>query len=167
MRQVCDTFDLYVAIDNGPLSCVVGGAMDRLLALEQECLLLGANCTRLRVQVASHTPLMTDARLLFQEKLEGIAMQRPTLSVLANATAERVRDVGQAKCTLAAQIDQTLRWSECMETIRARGVRCVLEVGPGHALARLWNQRYTDVPARSVDEFRNGRGVIDWMFRIL
>jgi [acyl-carrier-protein] S-malonyltransferase len=46
-----------------------------------------------------------------------------------------------------------------------RRVGCVLEIGPGAALARMWNQRFPDVPARSVDEFRSRSAIVDWVKR--
>ena len=39
----------------------------------------------------------------------------------------------------------------------------VLEIGPGQALARMWNERYPDVPARSCDEFRSAAGIANWV----
>jgi [acyl-carrier-protein] S-malonyltransferase len=39
----------------------------------------------------------------------------------------------------------------------------VLEIGPGSALASMWNKRYPEVPARSVDEFRSERSVREWV----
>jgi [acyl-carrier-protein] S-malonyltransferase len=41
----------------------------------------------------------------------------------------------------------------------------VLEVGPGAALASMWNRRFPDVPARSADEFRSADAVVDWVLR--
>ena len=35
--------------------------------------------------------------------------------------------------------------------------------GPGAALARMWNQRFSDVPARSCDDFRSASAVTDWI----
>jgi hypothetical protein len=40
---------------------------------------------------------------------------------------------------------------------------CVLEIGPGQALSRMWNQRYPDTPARSCDDFRSASAVTDWI----
>ena len=71
----------------------------------------------------------------------------------------------QAGHALSLQIAQTVRWDGCMENIRSRQVDCVLEIGPGAALARMWNQRYPDVPARSADEFRTASAVVDWVLR--
>jgi [acyl-carrier-protein] S-malonyltransferase len=52
-----------------------------------------------------------------------------------------------------------------MEGIAARRVSCVLEIGPGQALARMWNERFPQIPARSADEFRSAAGIAAWVAR--
>jgi [acyl-carrier-protein] S-malonyltransferase len=54
-----------------------------------------------------------------------------------------------------------------MDCIAERGVRCVLEVGPGAALAAMWRERHPGIPARSVDEFQSPDGVALWVQRQL
>jgi [acyl-carrier-protein] S-malonyltransferase len=46
-------------------------------------------------------------------------------------------------------------------------VRCVLEVGPGSALSRMWNSRNPTLPARSVDEFRTADAIARWVTEAL
>ncbi len=53
-----------------------------------------------------------------------------------------------------------------MENLHARGVACVLEIGAGPALARLWNARYPEVPARAADEFRSAQAIAQWIVRM-
>ena len=53
-----------------------------------------------------------------------------------------------------------------MDHIHSRHLGCVLEIGPGAALARMWNQRFPDVQARSVDEFRSVSAITDWVLRL-
>ena len=122
----------------------------------------GARCTRLRVGVASHTAWMQDAAEDFLRTLSDLKFNKPRTALFSNA-ADRVHDAAGAKRALAAQIASTVRWDECMENIRGRNVACVLEIGPGQALARMWNERYPDIPARSCDEFRSAAGISNWV----
>jgi [acyl-carrier-protein] S-malonyltransferase len=69
----------------------------------------------------------------------------------------------QAKDVLARHTATTVRWDECLEVIHARRPGCVLEIGPGQALARMWNDRYPEVAARSCDEFRSAASVVRWV----
>jgi [acyl-carrier-protein] S-malonyltransferase len=64
---------------------------------------------------------------------------------------------------LARQLASTVLWDSCMDAIAERRVRCVLEVGAGHALANLWRDRHPDIPVRSVDDFRSAQAVARWV----
>lgn len=163
IQALVDRLGLAVAIDNGPDSVVLGGPNNALAGVDSAVTALGGRCTRLKVSVASHTPWMRDAGTAFAMALKPLAMQRPRTVLVCNASAERIRDVAHAKEALAAQIDRTVRWRESMEALYARGIQCVLEVGPGNSLARLWNQKFPDVPARSVDEFRHAAAIARWV----
>jgi [acyl-carrier-protein] S-malonyltransferase len=100
----------------------------------------------------------------FAGVLSALSMQAPRMPLFSNACG-RVADAAQAARALALQIAKTVRWGACMDDLRARRVDCVLEIGPGAALARMWNQRHPDVPARSVDEFRNAPAIVDWVLK--
>jgi len=151
-----------VAIRNSDLNVIVGGPLHALEDAERMALAAGAQCTRLRVNVASHTSWMRGAAESFSRMLATVPFQAPRVVLFSNA-ADRIRNASSAKAALAAQIAQTVRWDECMENIMARQVRCVLEIGPGQALARMWNQRWPAVPARACDDFRTSAAVAAWL----
>ena len=153
---------LELAIRNGSASVVLGGPIAALDEAERMAIAAGAQCTRLRVNVASHTPWMREAAESFSLVLAQVPFQAPRAVLFSNA-GDRIRDARSARTALAAQIAQTVRWDECIENIMARQVRCVLEVGPGQALARMWNQRYPGVPTRACDDFRSAAAVAAWL----
>jgi [acyl-carrier-protein] S-malonyltransferase len=160
--ETCRRTGLAVAIRNGKGAFVLGGPEAALDDAERELAAQGARCTRLRIGVASHTPWMRDAARDFMRSLSDVPFDTPR-SPLFSAVSDRIRDAQGAKRALADQVAATVRWDECMDNLHARQVRCVLEVGPGSALARLWNERHPDVPARSCDEFRSAAGVARWV----
>lgn len=164
VEALCDELGLEVAIRNGFESAVLGGPDAALARAETRALAEGAQCTRLRIGIASHTSWMRAAAAGFAEALEAIPFQVPHTALFSNAD-DRIRDAGAARSALAAQIASTVRWDECMENVMARQVGCVLEVGPGQALARMWNQRYPSVPARSCDDFRSAAAIAAWLER--
>jgi [acyl-carrier-protein] S-malonyltransferase len=162
IERLCHESGLAMAIRNGPQSVVLGGPHAAIDLAERALAPRNARCTRLRVGVASHTPGMREAAVKFLQMLSRVEFGRPHVALFTNA-AGRVRDAFGARQALATQIANTVRWDECMENIRARNVACVLEIGPGQALARMWNEAYPDVPARSCDEFRSAAGVAQWV----
>lgn len=153
---------LELAIRNGGPNVILGGPLVALENAERMALTAGAQCTRLRVNVASHTSWMRDAAESFSRTLADVPFRAPQVALFSNA-ADRIRDAGSARAALAAQIARTVRWDECMENVMARQVRCVLEVGPGQALARMWNQRWPSVPARACDDFRSPAAIATWL----
>lgn len=164
IERLCVESGAAVAIDNDSHAVVLGGPHAALDAAAHVAQAAGAHCTRLKVGVASHTPWMQAAAEEFSQIVSTLALQAPRFPLFSNA-ADRITNSAQTARALALQIAQTVRWSTCMDNIQARQVGCVLELGPGAALARMWNQRFPDVPARSVDEFRSASGIIDWVMR--
>jgi [acyl-carrier-protein] S-malonyltransferase len=165
LAAACAAHGLELAIRNGEHAVVVAGTARALEEAEATLAAQGARCTRLRVGVRSHTSAMRPATAAFAAVLSTLPMARPRVALVADATGERCVDAGQARHALAAQVSSTVLWSDCMDALRARRPRCVLEIGPGQALARLWNDRHPDVPARSCDEFRSAQAVAGWVRR--
>jgi [acyl-carrier-protein] S-malonyltransferase len=153
---------LALAIRNGSESVVLGGPMAALEQAQRVATSAGGQCTRLKIHVASHTPWMREAAERFARTLADLPFQAPCILLFSNA-GDRIRDARAARAALAAQIAQTVRWDECMEHIAARQVRCVLEIGPGQALTRMWNQRYPAIPARACDDFRSVAAIASWL----
>ena len=63
----------------------------------------------------------------------------PAFPVVANTTAELVKDAARARRTLADQLTTPVRWVDCMKLaaqVAGAGARFV-EIGPGSVLAGL------------------------------
>ena len=93
----------------------------------------------LKVSGAFHSPLMAPAGKGLAAELERAALLAPAFPVVANATAQPVRDAGTARAQLAAQLVSPVRWVACVrELARLAGeaVRFV-EIGPGAVLTGL------------------------------
>ena len=156
---------LECAIDIGPEQAVLAGVdedlADALLQLSRE----GAQCTRLDVAVASHSSWMRPALAPFDIALQGVAWSPALCPLALNATGGLGKQVAVLRRALQAQIAQTVQWESCMQALAERQPHCVLEIGAGSALARQWNARYPEVPARSLDEFKDLPGAVAWLER--
>lgn len=162
LDALCTQFGLVIAIRNDPLSVIVGGVAAALPPAADAAESAGAQVTPLNVRIASHTPWMREAASAFAAHIAVRPWSAPHTRLLSSVRG-RVADAAQARAALAQQIDHGLRWDACMDAIAAQRVSCVLEVGPGQALARMWNQRQPQIPARSVDEFRSAAGIVRWV----
>lgn len=187
-------FDLDLAIRNAADSVVLGGPRGALDTAAEVAMVQGLRCTPLNVALASHTRWMQPAAAAFADHLAAAflnrsenrsekgsgsgftngfaedfanqAMALPQRMLVSNVRG-RIKTVDQAREALAAQINSTVRWDECMDVLAAQQVRAVLEIGPGQALCRLWQQAHADVPARSADEFRSAAAVAAWLCKTL
>ncbi len=127
---------------NGPDQTVISGDPDAVARAGEACKTRGAKRVMpLKVSGAFHSPLMAPAKNHLQLALEKAPFQDPAFPVIANATAEAVKDTGRARRLLADQLTAPVRWVECMQhAARLAGdgaeVRWV-EIGPGAVLAGL------------------------------
>ena len=163
LQAACTRHGLSMAIRLAADRAVLGGLSVALVAAEQELSADGARCTRLPVRVASHTPWMSAAAAEFEERLSAVALSSPRSTLVCNAIGAAEREPGRLKQLLARQMAVPVRWDSCMDAIAERRVRCVLEVGAGHALATLWRDRHPDIPVRSLDEFRSAQAIVRWV----
>jgi [acyl-carrier-protein] S-malonyltransferase len=151
----------FLAIET-PASAIVGGTSPGLPVLLERLAASHATTQCLRVNVAAHTPLMSPAAAPFKRLLDPL-LKRPLMPVVAGISGERVVEKGAATTTLAAQIDQPIRWTECMHALEEYGITVALELGPGATLTRLLQASHPAIACRSVSQFRTLRGVIDWV----
>jgi [acyl-carrier-protein] S-malonyltransferase len=156
---------LHVAIETGPDSVILGGLLQDALAFEQHVANAGGRAALLPVSVASHTPLMTPAVAPFLAMLEQCQFKDPPIPVVSGLTANPVTQRGEAIRTLAQQLDETIRWQDCMDTCAEAGVTVALELGPGGALSRMLRERHPHIDCRSIDDFRSVEGIVKWLDR--
>lgn len=93
----------------------------------------------LKVSGAFHSPLMAPAAERFREALEQVELARPAFPVVANASAEPVRDPATALRLLAAQLTSPVRWVESVRALASLGGAGMefIEIGPGTVLSGL------------------------------
>ncbi len=163
VAAVCHEHGLALAIQMAADRVVLGGPDVALQAAAASLVARGAHCTRLAVGLASHTPWMAAAARQFADHLRGVAFAAPRCTLVCNLGGSALNQPADLQHALAAQIDHPIRWQACLDTVAERGARCVLEVGPGTTLSRLWAERGGPVPARSIDEFRSPEAVARWV----
>lgn len=163
----CAGLGLECAIRIHSGQSVFAGTDDALSQATPRLLALGAVCKRLDVRVASHSSWMAPAAQAFAQTLATLPFAAPSCPIATNADGALVRNPAVLRQVLGRQLASTVQWAACMEAVNERQVACVLEIGAGSALARMWNERYPGIPARSVDEFQKPQGAVAWIARHL
>jgi [acyl-carrier-protein] S-malonyltransferase len=125
---------------NAPDQTVISGDPDAVHKAGQLCKEKGAKrVVTLKVSGAFHSPLMAPAASALRVALDKAEFADPAFPVIANATAETVKDAARARRTLADQLTAPVRWVECMQhaaRLAGEGARFI-EIGPGSVLAGL------------------------------
>ncbi len=138
MLLATESLDLVIANRNAPNQAVLSGRSDEV---DRAAALLTARSVRndrLPVSAAFHSPLVSAARVPFEEALADIEFRRSDVPVFANTTAlPYPDDVGDAKRVLGGQLAQPVAFVEEVENMYDAGVRTFFEVGPGRTISGL------------------------------
>jgi [acyl-carrier-protein] S-malonyltransferase len=124
---------------NTPEQTVISGDPAAVERAGEGCKARGAKrVVPLKVSGAFHSPLMEPAIPGLRAALAGTAFRDPRFPVVANATAQPVRQASGAIQLLIEQLTAPVRWVECMRAAAklAPGATFV-EVGPGNVLSGL------------------------------
>ena len=163
LEHISERHGLAIAIRIGPDHGILGGAVAALAAAAVQARQAGATATRLAVSVASHTPWMAAAVAPWRAAIDQVRFAAPAAALICNQGGVALRRPEELRAALAAQVASTVQWDRCTETMAERRVRCVLEIGPGATLSRLWNTSRPGIPARSIDEFRSPDAAAAWV----
>jgi len=129
---------------------VISGDPEAVVKAGEACKAKGAKrVIPLNVSGAFHSPLMAPAADKLRLALNRAPFAEPAIPVIANATAEPVRDADRARRLLTDQLTAPVRWVECMQAaakLAGPEVRFI-EIGPGQVLAGLMRRI---LPAGSV-----------------
>lgn len=136
---------------NSPGQIVIGGdaaAVDRALA---ELAARGVRkAVKLAVSVPSHTPLMRDAADRLGDVMAAMRWQDASIPVVQNVDARIHSSVADVRAALVRQLYLPVLWTQCVQTLVARGANVVGECGPGKVLSGLAKRIDKSVEARAL-----------------
>lgn len=127
-----------VANDNAPGQIVISGhqaAVERAIELAKS---KGAKRgVLLAVSAPFHCNLMAPAAERMSDALDGVALRRPVVPLVANVTACPEKDPDSLKRLLVEQVTGMVRWRESVLALRDAGVDTLVELGAGKVLSGL------------------------------
>ncbi len=123
---------------NDPAQTVIAGSK---AAVEKACEVLKANGAKralpLPVSAPFHSSLMKPAADKLRERLAATAFAVPQIPVVNNIDVSVETDADRIRDALFRQAFGPVRWVECVQTIKARGITTLVECGPGKVLAGM------------------------------
>lgn len=139
-----------VANLNAPQQTVISGDVAGVAAASDACRAAGARVLPLKVSAPFHGRLMSPAADALRPHLAAVALRPLQAPLVANVTADLVREPEVARGLLLDQVTAPVRWVETLERLHALGVRRFVEFGSGAVLTGLVGRTLDGVDARAV-----------------
>jgi [acyl-carrier-protein] S-malonyltransferase len=144
---------VQVANANSPEQFVISGdrrGLDRAVELARA---RGARTVvRLRISIASHSPLMQQAAAKLAELISRSPLRDPQVPVVANIAGRVLTNAEHVRDELASQMVAPVEWVGSVRQMVANGVDTFVEIGPGQVLSRLIKRISSDVRAVSLND---------------
>jgi acyl transferase domain-containing protein/NAD(P)-dependent dehydrogenase (short-subunit alcohol dehydrogenase family) len=129
---------LSLAAVNGPVHCVLSGAVEAVERLECELTKRSVQHRRLHTSHAFHSAMMDPAVDAFVDQVRQIDLQPPCRPYLSNLTGTWITaDQATDPAYWGQHLRQTIRFAQNLRVLQAGPCQAFLEVGPGRSLATL------------------------------
>ena len=136
---------------NDPAQTVIAGSK---AAVEKACEVLKANGAKralpLPVSAPFHSSLMKPAADKLAVQLANTVFAAPQIPVINNIDVSIESDAARIRDALFRQAFGPVRWVECVQAIKARGISTVVECGPGKVLAGMVKRIDADMTGLAV-----------------
>ena len=123
---------------NDPIQTVIAGTK---AGVDKACEILKAAGAKrallLPVSAPFHSSLMKPAAEKLRAALADVALATPQIPVLNNVDVAVQDDAGAIRDALYRQAFGPVRWVECVQALKARGISHIIECGPGKVLAGM------------------------------
>ena len=110
-------------------------------AVDKACEVLKANSAKralpLPVSAPFHSSLMKPAAEKLRTRLEEIELGEPRIPLVNNIDVAVETDADRIRDALYRQAFGPVRWVECVQALKARGLEHIVECGPGKVLAGM------------------------------
>lgn len=166
VEEICEKASsagiVVVANLNSPGQVVISGekrGIDGAVKLAEEA---GAKrAIPLKVSGAWHSPLMESARKRLAQEIEKTNFINSKIPLVANVSADYVRDAESIKKALIDQVCGVVHWEDSMKRIVGDGFDTFIEVGPGKVLSGLLRRISREVKVLNVEDNASLEGTLN------
>jgi [acyl-carrier-protein] S-malonyltransferase len=140
IEEICSEVEgvCELANINSPIQIVISGEEKAVHAAMEKADEAGAKkIVELNVSSAFHSQLMEPAKNKLEDYINTIEFNDPEVPVIANSTADFVKNREEIVAALKEQLTNPVRWVESMELMGENDIELALEVGPGRVLKSL------------------------------
>lgn len=129
---------LSLAVINAPSMCVAAGPVNAIKKLESELAAKRVSKTLLQTSHAFHSGMMDPVLAPFTEEVKKVRLSSPEIPYISNVTGTWITTAQATDPNYyAAQLRQTVRFADGVNTLLEESPAALLEVGPGLTLVNL------------------------------
>jgi len=138
---------------NCPGQVVIAGQWEPLQKAMELCRQAGAKrAVELAVSGPFHSSLMRSASERLAEVLAQIEVQDPDIPVIANISADYVRNASEIRDLLARQVCGAVLWEDSVQRMAEEGISAMIELGPGKVLCGLVKKINKEIRTNNVED---------------
>ena len=162
LSQICSETNVQIANINSPNQIVISGATASLSEAIKVASNRGAKrATRLDVSGAFHSNLMASAQKGLQKAINNLKFHDPSITILANCTANPLTTASQVQKELVSQLCNCVQWAKSIRTMVNSGVSTFMEFGPGQVLTSLIRRISKNVSAHTFNSYSAIQGHVN------
>jgi [acyl-carrier-protein] S-malonyltransferase len=143
---------VVVANDNNVGNVVISGDKAGVDAAIVAAKAKGVRAVPLAVSAPFHSPLMAPAADVMRDALAKIEIAPFAAPLVANVTAEAVREPAAVRDLLVRQVTGRVRWRESVEWMANNGVARFVEIGAGKQLSGMVKRNAPDAETLALNE---------------
>jgi len=138
---------LDIAAVNAAELCAASGPETLIALLESTLAERRVETTRVRIDVAAHSAMLDTVLDEFRRFCRTISLRAPRVPFVSNVSGRWITDTEATDPEYwVRHLRSTVRFADCLGTVRASGERVLLEVGPGRTLTSLARAQQDPVP---------------------
>lgn len=146
---------------NEPKQTVIAGEKD---AIERACVALKEAGARralpLAVSGPFHSSLMKEAGEELKKEAEKYNFKMTDVKLIANTTAEIIKNVDEIKAEIYAQSFGPVKWVDTVKKMKAEGVTTIYEIGPGKVLSGLIKKIDKEFEIKNVEKLEDLQNIM-------
>lgn len=146
---------------NEPKQTVIAGEKD---AIERACVALKEAGARralpLAVSGPFHSSLMKEAGEELKKEAEKYNFKMTDVKLIANTTAEIIKNVDEIKAEIYAQSFGPVKWVDTVKKMKAEGVTTIYEIGPGKVLSGLIKKIDKEFEIKNIEKLEDLQNIM-------
>ena len=146
-----NNFFVEIANDNSEGQIVLSGKISDIDKLTEVLKQKKIKSIKLPVSAPFHCKLMSKATEIMKKEILKINFKESKNMLISNVNAKEILNKDELKRLLVDQIENRVRWRECVMNIINKGVNHFIEIGPGKVLSGLIKRIDRSVKTNSIN----------------